>query len=235
MTDSPGTAGQLLYDEDGIRFWWGDCTQIGDWLDCDTLVTDPPYGRNWKQGDLHANAKTRNKANSHGGIQNDRDTSQRDDILARWGGKPAIVFGDLMLPPPEGCKQVLVYHKPADTGVRGATSGYRRDVEAIYLVGKWPSGIAYGGYSSVIGTGLRMVSGSHGLAAKTGHPHTKPNDVMCTLLERIDEPGVIADPFAGSGSTLIAARELGLQAVGVEIDKDYAETCVRRLRQVNLF
>lgn len=220
----------LFYEDDYVQLYHGDCREIPDWLEADVLVTDPPYGRAWRQGVVKESRypKAMNSA-SRDGIAGDDDTAVRDAVLEVWGdSKPFVAFGDLMLPPPAGVKLVCVYHKAvANAGLRGAIDGVRRDAEAIYLGGRRTSGI--GGRSSVFRFG-GAISGTEGIATTTGHPHTKPVGLMETLIT-LSPPGVIADPFAGSGSTLIAARNLGRKAIGVEIEERYCEVIAKRLSQ----
>lgn len=215
------------YADEHVTLYHGDCREVTEWLSADVLVTDPPYGRGWKQGDTDTGRGW--SANSHGGIAGDSDTGLRDWALAAWGDRLAISFGDLMLTPPSGTKQVLPYEKAIQSGVRGATAGFRRDAEAVYLIGRWPSGL--GGRGSVLRTNVRT---HHVLVTRDGHPHAKPVDVMETLIAACP-PGVIADPFAGSGSTLKAARNQGRRAIGVEVDERYCELTARRLSQTDLF
>ena len=65
------------------------------------------------------------------------------------------------------------------------------------------------------------------------HPTVKPTSLMrylCTLTKP-PEGGTILDPFMGSGSTLIAARQTGRRAIGVEISEEYAEIAAKRLER----
>lgn len=212
------------FADDLVTLYLGDCREVTDWLTADVLVTDPPYGRGWRQGD--SNTRRGWSDNRHDGIAGDEDTTTRDAALAMWGDRAAVAFGDLMLPPPAGNKLTMVYQKPQQAGQLGAIGGFRRNVEAIYLLGPWPSGI--GGRSSILAS--NAIEFSMTIAKRYGHPHAKPVDVMETLITACP-PGIIADPFAGAGSTLVAARNLGRRAVGVEIDERYAERAALRLAQ----
>ena len=211
------------YQDEFVTLYHGDCREQTAWLDADVLVTDPPYGRAWRQGEVN---KARGLAPSaHPGIHGDATTGTRDAALEMWGQSgPAVMFGDLMLKPPHGTKHVLVYDKGRAVGFHGAVAGHRRNVEAIYLIGRHSTGL--GGGSAIVQT---SVGHPGSLAKSTGHPHTKPLDVMRHLIELA--PGVIADPFAGSGSTLVAARDLGRRAIGVEYDESYCEIIAKRLDQ----
>ena len=215
------------YADDVVTLFLGDCLEVTEWLEADVLVTDPPYGRDWRSGQGMTNANGGGRGSvAHGGIANDKDTRARDAALGLWGDRRTVMFGDLMLAPPTGTRQVMVYAKPIDAGVKGARGGRRRDAEAIYLIGNWPAGV--GGKSSIIRT-RRLVAGPTGAATIYGHPHAKPLDVMEELISMT--AGVVADPFAGSGSTLVAAKQLGRKAVGVELDERYCEIAARRLSQ----
>ena len=211
------------YEDDACVIYHGDCREVDAWLAADVMVTDPPYGRSWTQGDT---ATARGwKSDKHDGIANDRDTTVRDDALTLWGDRPAFVFGDLVLPPPAGVKLTLVYDKGNVAGFTGTVAGFRRNVEGIYALGRHASGL--GGTSAVIRT---CHSAGGNLARTTGHPHTKPLDVMMRLIEHCPL-GVIADPFMGSGSTLRAAKDLGRRSIGIELDERYCEIAAKRLAQ----
>lgn len=208
------------YDADGITLYFGDCREVTEWLAADVLVTDPPYGIKWS-------GQGYNGARKHAGIANDEGTAARDYVVAAMRGKPALLFGSAVMPPPEGTKQALAWAKPADAGIFGAMAGWRRDWEPVYLVGPWRQAPASR-------SGVIQTSGSLTAYVNGDHPHAKPVGLMEQLIAACP-PGVIADPFAGSGSTLVAARNQGRRAVGVEVEERYCDLIATRLAQGDLF
>lgn len=204
------------YQDDYVTLFHGDCLALSEaWVGADVMVTDPPYGIGWSNHDDY-NGGTRGKA-----IKGDSDTAARDAALSAFLPKPALAFGAWSQQVP-GAKQTLVWRKPADSGVIGSTNGYRRDTELIFMLGNWPKRSA--AWSSVLTTDAGMG------AYLAGHPHSKPVPLMERLIERCPE-GVIADPFAGSGATLVAAKNLGRRAIGVELEEKYCEIIASRLSQ----
>lgn len=65
---------------------------------------------------------------------------------------------------------------------------------------------------------------------RNGHPTVKPLDLMQWLCRLVTPPGgTVLDPFAGSGSTLVAADREGFHAIGIEISDEYLATARRRV------
>lgn len=207
----------LFYEDEYVELHHGDCRAVRGWTRADVLVTDPPYGIGWKLGENRAA-----KSKRHDGILNDDDTSARDTALELWGDRPSAVFGSWRAPFPADVRQTLVWRKPKDAGVVGSTTGFRNDTELIFLRGGWPKRTSE--WSSVLETDTGMHT------YLNGHPHSKPVALIMRLIDAAP-PGVIADPFAGSGSTLIAARNLGRKAIGVEVEERYCDLIVKRLSQ----
>jgi DNA modification methylase len=66
------------------------------------------------------------------------------------------------------------------------------------------------------------------------HPTEKPTPAMQRIVEAFTQPGaLILDPFAGSGSTLVAAKRCGRDYLGIELDAGHVETARRRLLTTN--
>ena len=75
----------------------------------------------------------------------------------------------------------------------------------------------------------------HGSEHK-GHPTQKPTELMKWCLQNYStENDLILDPFLGSGTTAVAAKQLGRKFIGIEISEKYCEIARGRLRQEILF
>ncbi len=193
------------YEADGVTIYHGDCRAIDEWLTADVLITDPPYGVNYR-------------SRSHGTIHGDSS-----DLLAAWIVNvdiPRCVFG--------------ATHFPAALPEPGHWVCWDKRVHpnADRMPGA-PFEMAWSTYHDhdVI---LRI---QHGGAVNDDkhkrlrhHPTQKPERLMRHLIAAAP-PGIVADPFMGSGTTLRAAKDLGRTAIGVELDERYCEIAARRLAQ----
>jgi DNA modification methylase len=78
-----------------------------------------------------------------------------------------------------------------------------------------------------------------GLDKPCSHPTVKPITLMKYIIKLLAPPGnpTCLDPFAGSGSTLLAAKELGFNCIGIEKEKEYCSIAEKRLEnaELNLF
>jgi DNA modification methylase len=72
-----------------------------------------------------------------------------------------------------------------------------------------------------------------GASTKT-HPAPFPEELAYRLVRMFSFVGdTVMDPFAGSGTTLIAAAKAGRNSIGIDIDENYTQLCMRRLNSVN--
>lgn len=217
------------YQDDLITLYHGDCLEHADlWTAADVLITDPPYGMNFQSG--------QRKTGRLDKIEGDMDTTARDTALNLWGGdRPAIMFGRYSVPAPTGERQRLIWWKEGNPGMGDLKLPWGPAHEDIHLLGHgWDvTKTGHKRTGSVIATrGVR--GGAAGEENKYGHPTPKPVPLMELLIDRCP-PGVVADPFAGSGATLRAAKNLGRRAIGFELEEKYCEVIAKRMAQEVLF
>jgi len=207
------------YQDESVTLYHGDCLEIDAWLAADVLVTDPPYGiayeSNWN----------RDKRNAKVGrpVAGDDSPEARDFALAEWGDRPAIVFGTWRIARPAATRALLVWHKVGAGGMGDLSIPWLPTHEEAYVLG---SGFQGRRTDSVISCPPLMSNDRN----RPDHPTPKPVPLMERLIEKCP-PGVVADPFAGSGATLLAAKNLGRKAIGVELEERYCEVIAKRLAQ----
>jgi DNA modification methylase len=197
------------YDHKNITIYHGDCREVLPTIEADALISDPPYGVNYSSGWDNEFQNVQ--------IANDGDISVRDAVLQIWGARPAIVFGSWKKPKPQGTMAVLVWDK-GTVGMGDLSIPWFPCTEEIYVLG-----------SGWVGTRTSAVM--RHIANNQYHPTEKPLGLMRELCGKCNPQWRILDPFMGSGTTLRAAKDLGLKAIGIEIEEKYCEIAARRLEQ----
>jgi len=201
------------YDQNGITIYHGDCAQILPFLDpVDLLLTDPPYGI----GEHGGKCRTRGQPGKvkHVNMGWDRDIPPRfifDQMLALasvhiiWGGN----YFTECLPPSMGW---LYWRKLMGGDFSDGELAWTSRPVALKEFTKCPK---------VMG---RV------------HPCQKPVELMNWCLSLAgDNAHTVLDPFMGSGTTLVAAKNKGKRCIGIEREEAYCKMAVQRLNQQSLF
>jgi DNA modification methylase len=210
------------YDHAGIQIFHGDCRDVlEEWeglrtQSFDLLLTDPPYGIGEARG---KNASRGQLAQATDwGISDWDDIPQVEGVArARAVSRYHIIFGgNYYTLPPTSCW--LVWDKDnGDTDFSDCELAWTNLRKAVRkLTYRWNGMLQAPGCPKE----LRL------------HPTIKPEPVMRWALMQAP-PGVrtVLDPFMGSGTTLVAAKRLGRQCVGIEREERYCEVAAKRLAQ----
>jgi len=194
--------------DDQFTLYHGDCREIREWLAADVLVTDPPYGL----GKRMSAGPRRNTlwGKSDGGaapLPWDSEAPEWVTALTARFEQVIIWGGNYFDLPPSRCWLIWdkINRQFSSADAELAWTNLDRPVRAFNYA------------SCQLATEGKF------------HPTQKPLPLMQWCLGFT--AGVVADPFAGAGTTLIAARNLGRKAIGVEIEERYCELIASRLTQ----
>lgn len=212
------------YEHGGITIYHGDCREVVPQLDpAALLLTDPPYGISYRS---HHNSSRRGKwakwvrYENMPGIVGD-DAALDPEFL--FGSAPlAAIFGGNYCAdelPPSRCW--LIWDKRDGIGPNN-----QADAELVWTNFDKPARIYRHLWSGLLRAGRENVS-----REPKFHPHQKPIALLTWIIKYSGAEGLVLDPYAGSGSTLFAAKLSGHPAIGIEIEEKYCEIAAKRLSQ----
>lgn len=202
------------YEHGGITIYHGDCMEILPTLPDGAIVSDPPYGMDnncdytrFTMGpNGHGGSSSRKYKPVHG---DDKDFDPSPWL--RYGEVILFGFNHFVSRLPVGT--TLVWLKRFD----GGFGSFLSDAEIAWMKG------GHGVYC------FRDTS----LLAETNircHPTQKPVPLMSWCIQKVTSQTIL-DPYMGSGTTLVAAKNLGRRAIGIEIEEKYCEIAAKRLSQ----
>lgn len=195
------------YEQSGVTIYHGDCRAILQELGrVDLVIADPPYGVKKAEWDCYLPLDWMFEA------------ARITDIVAVMPGTSNL----LGLPRMVGgmpYRWTLAVHL-----VNGMTRG-------VMGFGNWfPCCVYARDGVSLYRPQSDAVDVAIGTEAMPDHPSPKPLNAMKWILGRFTATSVV-DPFMGSGTTLVAAKVAGMQAIGIELNERYCEIAAKRLQQ----
>lgn len=215
------------YQEDGITIYHGDCRDILPSLKADVLVTDPPYGVNIGMPDVGRNGRSGKHGLRKGPYAIYQDTYENfcDIVVPSLHHALTLVKRGAIFSGPH-------FQELPKADVLGgvcckAGSGRHRWGFKTFLP------VLFYGTDPLLQYGARPnVIHSSAVAEPNGHPCPKPLPWLSWLVNLTSLPHeTILDPFMGSGTTLLAAKDLSRPAIGIDIEERYCEIAAKRLSQ----
>lgn len=203
--------------------------------DADVVVTDPPYDTNGRGIVAWLVAERQDVAAF--GWPEDLVTIARtanrtpDDWIVWWPTNAVLRRGSPRGHTPREAEHIAIWgevrwvHGAATT--RNGDALVLKDYQSKGRRGSYhraPQGKKFGDVWTDPSPGLAFQSSAR------LHPNEKPVPIMQRLLQVVPD-GVVLDPFAGSGSTLVAAKSLGRHAIGIEREEKHCETAATRCSQ----
>jgi len=233
------------YDEGGITIYRGDCREILPTLVADVVVTDPPWRatahpfvhRRPGDGLGVAPALVLSSGVKYGDIGHfDAEAIRLAYAVARADVLVMCGYIELkeVLEAMGTLRAVFVWHNTRPMPIPGPVA--RRDVSFIVWGGKvstvdpaaqrWQSSLFA---KQSLQAGCMATERFVDNGGRASHPAQEPLSLMRDLLLPLS--GTVLDPFAGTGTTLVAAKNLGRRAIGIEIEERYCEIAAKRLAQ----
>jgi site-specific DNA-methyltransferase (adenine-specific) len=218
------------YEQDGITIYHDDCRDVLPTLaSVDLLLTDPPYGiglvtktSDFRGSDRFDNGRSLQASTLYEDDPDDIRALIADVIPAALAlAKRGMVFcGPAML---------WAYPEPRAVGCVFNVNGAGRSAWGFQCMHP----VLYYGKDPFLedGKGGRpnSLKDEQPNREKVDHPCPKP---MRWAVARASREGeTILDPFAGSGTTLVAAKALGRKAIGIEREERYCDQAIKRLQQ----
>jgi len=212
------------YEKDGITIYHGDCREILPGLPkVDLVLTDPPYGIGFDYLSYS-------------------DTEENLVALIRdvFG---ALSFVRCVVSP--GITSLQLWPRPVwigcftwNTTATFGKLGYNQ-WQPLLFYGQDLDG--FGNVNGQMKSDTFAISGGADVGFRRStdekaHTCPKPFGLWKRILNRFSLRGeMVLDPFMGSGTTLVAAKNLGRSAIGIEIEEKYCEIAAKRLAQGVLF